>query len=88
MSLAFADIKGEVLLHMLEAYDIIVGTGSACSSKNKQSRIAKAIRLDMRYVEGIIRISFSKYNDLQQVQKLADSLATCVKQLRKTMLGK
>ncbi len=88
MSLAFADIKGEVLLHMLEAYDIIVGTGSACSSKNKQSRIAKAIRLNMSYVEGIIRISFSKYNDLQQVQKLAVSLATCVKQLRKTMLGK
>ncbi len=88
MSLAFADIKGEVLLHMLEAYDIIVGTGSACSSKNKQSRIAKAIGLDMRYIEGIIRISFSKYNNTQQVQKLADSLATCVKQLRKTMLGK
>ena len=88
MSLAFADIKGEVLLHMLEAYHIIVGTGSACSSKNKQSRIAKAIGLDMRYTEGIIRISFSKYNNTQQVQKLADSLATCVKQLRKTMLGK
>ena len=27
MSLAFADIKGEVLLHMLEEFDIIVGTG-------------------------------------------------------------
>lgn len=85
LSLAFADIKGEVLLHMLESYDIIVGTGSACSSKNKQSRIAKAIGLDMRYVEGIIRISFSKYNDEQQVKHLADSLAKCVISLRKTM---
>lgn len=85
LSLAFADIKGEVLLHMLEAYDVIVGTGSACSSKNKQSRIAKAIGLDMRYVEGIIRISFSKYNDKQQVEHLADSLAKCVLDLRKTM---
>ncbi len=87
MSLAFADIKGEVLLHMLEKFDIIVGTGSACSSKNKQSRIAKAIGLDARYAEGIIRISFSKYNDEEEVKFLADKLSQCVSALRKTMLG-
>ena len=87
MSLAFADIKGEVLLHMLEDYDIIVGTGSACSSKNKQSRIAKAIGLNTRYSEGILRISFSKYNTQEEVELLAEKLAQCVIQLRKTMLG-
>lgn len=88
MSLAFADIKGEVLLHMLEQYDIVVGTGSACSSKNKQSRIAKAIGLTPNYSEGVIRISFSKFNTLDQVKNLAEKLAFCVKSLRKTMLGK
>lgn len=87
LSLAFADIKGEVLLHMLEQYDIIVGTGSACSSKNKQSRIAKAIGLDSNYSEGMLRISFSKYNTMEEVQLLAEKLAFCVKSLRKTMLG-
>ena len=87
MSLAFADIKGEVLLHMLEQFDIIVGTGSACSSKNKQSRVAKAIGLDSNYSEGVLRISFSKYNTLDEVQLLAEKLAYCVKSLRKTMLG-
>lgn len=88
MSLAFADIKGEVLLHMLEKYDIIVGTGSACSSKNKQSRLAKTIGLDSRYSEGIIRISFSKYNTLEEVELLADKLKESVVQLRTIMLGK
>lgn len=87
LSLAFADIKGEVLLHMLEQYDIIVGTGSACSSKNKQSRIAKAIGLDPNYSEGMLRISFSKYNTADEVQLLAEKLAFCVKSLRKTMFG-
>ena len=87
MSLAFADIKGEVLLHMLEKYDLIVGTGSACSSKNKQSRIAKAIGLNTRYTEGILRISFSKYNTAEEVELLGEKLAECVLQLRKTMLG-
>ncbi len=85
MSLAFAGIKGEVLLHMLENYEIIVGTGSACSSKNKQSRIAKTIGLPVDYSEGIIRISFSKYNTEEEARLLADKLVQCVVSLRKTM---
>lgn len=87
MSLAFCDIKGEVLLHMLEKYDIVVGTGSACSSKNKQSRFAAAIGLGADYSEGILRISFSKYNDDEEVTLLAQKLAESVVELRKTMLG-
>ena len=83
MSLAFAGIRGEVLLHMLEKYDIIIGTGSACSSKNKQSRIAKAIGLNSDYSEGIVRISFSKYNTIDDVTYLADRLAECVTELRR-----
>lgn len=85
MSLAFQGIKGEVLLHMLERYEIIVGTGSACSSKNKQSRIAKAIGLPVDYSEGIIRISFSKHNTEAEVHLLAEKLTECVTSLRKTM---
>lgn len=85
MSLAFAGIKGEVLLHMLESFEIIVGTGSACSSKNKQSRIAKVIGLPIDYSEGIIRISFSKYNTEEEVRLLADKLLQSVVSLRKTM---
>lgn len=83
MSLAFAGIRGEVLLHMLEKYEIIVGTGSACSSKNKQSRIAKAIGLAPDYSEGILRISFSKYNTESDVRLLAEKLAESVTELRK-----
>lgn len=85
MSLAFANIKGEVLLHMLENFEIVVGTGSACSSKNKQSRIAKAINLPQNYSEGLLRISFSKYNTSEEVRFLSEKLKDCTLQLRKTM---
>jgi len=88
MSLAFDDIKGEVLLHMLEEFDIVVGTGSACSSKNKQSRVAKAIGLPKEYTEGILRISFCKYNTLEEVKLLAEKLKESVLSLRKTVLGR
>ena len=87
MSLAFQNIKGEVLLHMLENFEIIVGTGSACSSQNKVSRIAKAINLPKEYVEGMLRVSFSKYNTEEDVVLLAEKLRQSVLQLRKTMLG-
>lgn len=87
MSLSFAHVKGEVLLHMLEQYEIVVGTGSACSSKNKQSRLAKAIGLNADYSEGVLRISFSKYNNVDEVKYLGEKLAACVAELRKTVLG-
>lgn len=85
MSLSFAGIKGEVLLHMLERYDVIIGTGSACSSKNKQNRLSQAIGLNDDYAEGIVRISFCKYNTVDEVKLLAEKLALCVLELRKVM---
>lgn len=88
MSLAFAGVKGEVLLHMLEKFGLVVGTGSACSSKNKQNRIAKALKLPQNYVEGILRISFSKYNALDEAKLLGEKLCENVFALRQTMIGK
>ena len=85
LTAAFADIKGEVLVHMLEKYNIVVGTGSACSSANKQSRVAKAIGLEPRYTEGIIRISFTDGITVVDADFLADKLVQCVAELRKTM---
>ena len=84
-SVAFKQIKGEVLLRMLEMDGILVGTGSACSSKNKVSRVMGAIGLENQYTEGVLRISFSKYNTTEQVQALCDALTKNVTMLSKTM---
>jgi cysteine desulfurase len=59
ISFAFKKIRGEVLLHSLESYGIIVGTGSACSSKKGSNRIGEAINLPKDYHNGIIRVSIS-----------------------------
>lgn len=59
VSFALPKIRGEVLLHSLESYGIIVGTGSACSSKKGSNRIAEAINLPKDYHNGIIRVSIS-----------------------------
>lgn len=85
MTVAFEKLKGEVLLHMLEEWDIVVGTGSACSSKNKQSRLAAAIGLPAAFSEGVLRLSFSKYNTAEQARLLGEKLCRCVLSLQKTM---
>ena len=49
LTLFFADIKTEVLLHMMEKYGFVFGTGSACSSKNKTSRVITSLKVNKRY---------------------------------------
>ena len=42
LSVSARGLRGEVLLHMLDDAGVMVGTGSACSSKNRYSRVILA----------------------------------------------
>ncbi|MDR1905591.1 MAG: cysteine desulfurase [Clostridiales bacterium] len=74
LSVAFKGIKGEVLLHALEKHDIIVGTGSACSSKKSGKRIAEALKLPENYVQGILRISINENTNYNEILELQEKL--------------
>ncbi|OOB76783.1 MAG: cysteine desulfurase [Epulopiscium sp. Nuni2H_MBin003] len=73
LSITFARIKSEVLLHALEAKDIYVSSGSACSSNsNKKKGTLNAIGV----AEGAIRFSFgidTTKEELDYVVKVLDS---------------
>lgn len=69
LTFALPNARGEVLLHMLEDKGIIVGTGSACSSHKGSKRIAKALGVNSEYDMGIIRLSFSDMNDMNEANK-------------------
>ncbi len=60
-------LKGEVLLHMLENYNIIIGNGSACSSRNRYSRTIEACGYKSDVLDGVIRVSFSAENNEEEV---------------------
>ncbi len=87
LTLFFADIKTEVLLHMMEKFGFVFGTGSACSSKNKTSRVITSLKVNKRYKEGMVRISFDKYSTVSDAREFAKCLAECVNNLRKTLRG-
>ena len=52
-------LRGEVVMHALETKDLIVGNGSACSSKNRFSRVIESCGYDNSVLDGVVRISFS-----------------------------
>lgn len=59
--------------HALEGSGILVGTGSACSSRKSHERIPSALGLK-EYKDGIIRVSFGRENRMEEVEALAKEL--------------
>ena len=82
LAFAFKDIRGEVLMHSLEEDGFIVGIGSACSAHHSTGRIQQAIGLEKEYERGVIRISFSEFNTLDEAKSLAKAIIKNVNNLR------
>lgn len=78
-------LRGEVLQHMLESEGVIVGTGSACSSKKPHSRVLKSAGYDLAVLDGVIRISFSIDNTIEDAVISAQKVNECVNKLSKAM---
>lgn len=83
VTIALPGLKGEVVLHMLEDEGIIVGTGSACSSRNRHSRILKECGYPASILDGVIRISFNSDTNEEDVALLVSGLNSVIKRLKK-----
>lgn len=81
LSLSFEGVRGETLVHILEEKGVIVGTGSACSSKKTTNRTLEAIGLSREQIEGAIRISFSHENKQDEVLKACEIIEEGYKNL-------
>jgi len=87
LSVSAKGIRGEVLMHALEQKDVIVGNGSACSSKNRFSRVIKACGYGDEILDGVIRISFSPENTEEEINDAVSLINQTAKEL-KEKLGK
>ena len=69
-------LRGEVLLHMLNDKNLIVGTGSACSSnaKHRYNKIVLACGYDEKTADGVIRITFSPETTEEEINAAANIL--------------
>ena len=80
VSVGFAGCRAETLLNMLSDKGVCVGNGSACSAKKMGNRILENMKVSKDYIEGNLRISFSKYNTKAEVNILSNILIEIVKE--------
>ncbi|SDY85513.1 cysteine desulfurase family protein [Tindallia californiensis] len=82
--IAFKKMKGEVLIHSLEADGIFLSAGSACNSSNsKISHVIKAMNVPSEWEDGIIRVSFDEMLEDQEIVYFTDKIAKHCKQIRR-----
>lgn len=82
LNLSFKDVRGEVLLHALEAEGIYVATGSACSTKLQKKQKIVDLLVDGRG-ESAVRFSFCADNTVEEAQTVVEALKKTVPRLRK-----
>lgn len=84
--LSASGLRGEVIQHILENDGIIIGKGSACSSKKRYSRMLQSTNsYSNDDLDGVIRISFSRDNTIEEVKYASEVLNKRVKEFREKM---
>lgn len=85
LTISAVGIRGEVLMHALETQGVIVGNGSACSSKNRFSRVIEACGYKNDVLDGVIRISFSKENTIEEIEQAIDIINQSANNLKRKL---
>ncbi len=85
LNMSFIGLRGEILLHSLEAKGIYVSTGSACSSKKAGSHVLNAVGFKKEEKEGAIRFSFSEENSIEEMERVVTVLKENVNEIRTIM---
>lgn len=84
LSVAFAQITGEIAINFLQQQGIIVSTSSACSSKNSDvSHVIEAISIPQKFEKGVIRISLGKDQTIEEIEQLKVAVRQLIELIRK-----
>ena len=84
ISVGFAGIRSEVLLHALEEKGIYVSSGSACASNHPQvSGVLKGIGARQEFLDATLRFSMSEFTTPEEIDYTLDTLYNIVPKLRR-----
>lgn len=86
LNFSFHGLEGETirLLLLLDEMGVAVSAGSACSSNDKSnnaSHVLQAIGLNQFEARGAVRVSFGKYNTMEEVKNFTEIIGSVVGQL-------
>ena len=82
VNFSFPPVEGEVMVHHLEKENIFVGMGSACSAHSKEpSKILMGMGLTEEQARCSLRVSFSKNNTLDEIEKFTGAFSKVYQKL-------
>ena len=82
LNISVLGYRSETLLHFLESKNIFVSSGSACA-KGQGSYVLREMNLKKERVDSALRLSFSRYNTKEDIDRLYDALKEAKDKLRK-----
>lgn len=85
-SLIFEGVKGETMLHALNQKGVIVGLGSACSSKKAGNRVLEMIGIDKEEIILSVRVSFNAYQSEQEILDAAEIICEVYKDIKNRVM--
>ena len=84
VSVGFAGIRSEVLLHALEDKGIYVSSGSACASNHPQiSGVLRGIGAGQEFLDATLRFSMSEFTTAEEIDETLQTLYNIVPMLRR-----
>ncbi|WP_275098922.1 cysteine desulfurase NifS [Sedimenticola hydrogenitrophicus] len=83
-NIAFEFIEGEAILLLLNKMGIAASSGSACTSGSLEpSHVMRAMDIPFTAAHGSVRFSFSRYNTMEEVERVIAAVPLIVERLRK-----
>ena len=83
-NIAFEYIEGEAILLLLNRMGIAASSGSACTSGSLEpSHVMRAMDIPFTAAHGSVRFSFSRYNTMEEVDRVLVAVPPIIGQLRK-----
>jgi cysteine desulfurase len=82
VNIVFDGVTGESLIHLLDLKGICVSTSSACTSgKDKPSHVLMALGLTEQQAKSAIRISYGRYNNIDEVETIVAAICDACKKI-------
>ena len=83
-SIAFEYIEGEAILLLMNKKGIAASSGSACTSGSLEpSHVMMAMGIPYTAAHGTVRFSLSRYNTMEEVERVIEEIPPIVAKLRK-----
>ena len=87
INIVFDGVTGESLMHLLDLKGIYVSTSSACTSgREEPSHVLLALGLTEQQAKSAIRISYGRYNSIDEVETIVASICDAYYKILATKL--